>query len=142
MEGYTMIVSAISSNQYNQNFGGVRKIVTEHGGKILTSFVSEKGTMLGKHVLTKTGDVYGKRTFSNGAQIAYSTSHGSLSKNPYVSMECYLPEKGVKTSNRLLVFDLDKFKENMSELTSLAGIKRYFAKIESAPKTTKFEPCC
>jgi len=135
-----MQVNSISNGQ---NFSGVRRVVTELiNGNRVTEFVSKKGKYLGQHVITKTGDVYGNRAFSKGANISYLTSHGSLGKKPYVAMECYLPEKGVKTSKRLLVFDLDKFKENVSELTSLAGIKRYFAKVENAPKITKFEPCC
>ncbi len=138
-----MRISAVSSNQYTQNFDGVHKVVSNLvDGSTMTKFVSEKGNYWGQHVITKAGDVYGNRFFSNGAEIGYLTSHGSLSKKPYVAMECYLPKKGVKTSKRLLVFDLDKFKEHMGELTSLAGIKRYFAKIEKAPKVTKYEPCC
>ena len=133
----------VNSVSNNQNFGGVYKMVSNlAGGKTVTKFFSERGKCLGQQVITKAGDVYGNRVFSNGAKIGYTTSHGSLCEKPFVSMECYLPERGVKTSKRLLVFDLDKFKENMGELTSLAGIKRYFAKVENAPKITKFEPCC
>ena len=132
----------VNSVNNNQNFRGVRKVVsTLADGDTMTKFISEKGKYLGQHVVTKTGDVYGNRGFSNGAEIGYLTSHGSLYKKPYVALECYLPEKGVKTSKRLLVFDLDKFKENIKQLTSLKGIQKYFAQVESAPKTTKFEPC-
>ena len=133
----------INSVSNVQNFSGARKIISITSNKdIITTFVSKKGSCIGRYLITKTGDVSGHRVFANGAKIAYATSHGSLYKTPFVTYECYLPENGVKTSAKLLVFDLDKFKANMKELTSLAGIKRYFAKIEKAPKTTKFEPCC
>ena len=138
-----MQISKVSSTQYNQNFGGVRKIVsTAINDSTITKFVSEKGKYLGKQILKANGDVKGERFFSNGASIIYNTSHGTLAKTPYVPMEYHFPSGKGRFERRLLVFDLDKFKENMKELTSLAGIKRYFAKIEKAPKTTKFEPCC
>ena len=46
-----------------------------------------------------------------------------------------------ENGNEKRIFDLDTFKEHMSELTSLKGIKGYLAKIEKAPKVTKYEPC-
>lgn len=139
-----MQVSAVSSNQYNQSFGGVYKEVGKYvpQGQKVISFVSEAGKCLGKQITKANGDVEGWRNFSRGYRIYYGTSHGTLFNSPYVIMEYYYPSGKGKYGRRLSIFDLDKFKENMKELTTLKGIKGYFAKVENAPKTTRFEPCC
>ena len=139
-----MQILGISSTQYSQNFGGVSKLVTESGksGAKIITFVSEKGKHLGKQRLKANGDIQGERIFSKGHSIYYSTSHGTLAKEPYVPFEYHFPLSKNKYGRKLFVFDLKKFKENLGELTSLAGIKRYIDKIEKAPKTTRFEPCC
>ena len=133
-----MQISAVSSNQYNQNFGGVTKKVHTF---VETVLFSTKGKYLGHHVQKDNGDVLGRRMFSNGATISYNTSYGSLFKEPYVPFEYHFPlGKGVY-GRKHFVFALDKFKENMKQLTSLKGIKKYLADIENAPKVTRFTPC-
>lgn len=139
-----MQISKVSFNQYNQNFGRVYKEVGKYvpEGSKMISFVSEAGKLLGRQISKANGDVEGWRNFSRGYRISYDTSHGTLFKDPYVVMEYRHPINRKEKGRRLLVFDLDKFKENMQELTTLKGIKGYFAKIERAPKETRFEPCC
>ena len=137
-----MQISKISSHQYRQNFDGVSKLVKEsekNGAKIIT-FVSEKGKHIGKQILKANGDIQGERIFSKGHSIYYNTSHGTLAKEPYVPFEYHFPLGKNKYGRKFFVFDLKKFKENLDELTSLTGIKRYIDKVEKAPKTTKFKP--
>ena len=140
-----MQISKISSNQYGQNFGGVSKFVeTLLRGSKKTSFVTSAGAVVGEHLTTKSGNVYGWRIFKGGERIEYGTGRvfGKTQGNPMsVSYTYKFPDKNGTFSRRWFVFDLDKFKENLKELTSLKGIKRYLEKVEKAPKTTKYEPC-
>ena len=140
-----MKVSAVNSN--TQSFGAISKLVYTTGGVQKTCLFSKTNSpnlpkKVGEFLLKQNGDVAGKRTFANGASISFDTSHGSLFKEPYVPYELKFPDGKKGFSRRLFVFDLQKFKENFEQLTTLKGIKKYLADIEKAPKKTKFEPCC
>ena len=141
-----MRISAVSSNQYTQNFSGVHKVVeTLARGVQKTSFVSPKGKLVGEHLAAKSGDVSGWRIFKGGERIDYASGNiaGKTSGNSNsVSYTYKFPDRKGTYLRRWYLFDLDTFKEHMSELTSLKGIKGYLAKIEKAPKVTKYEPCC
>lgn len=140
-----MKVSAVNSN--SANFGGLQKLVYKTGGVTKTCLFSTTSSgnlpkKVGEFVLKSNGDVAGRRTFANGSVISFDTSHGSLFKEPYVPYEFKFPNGKKGFARRSFVFDLQKFKENFEQLTTLKGIKKYLKDVESAPKITKYEPCC
>ncbi len=140
-----MQISKVSSNQYNQNFGGVTKLVIQAARSTETLFVSPKGNTVGQHIVRRGGAVQGWRKFKGGERIDYSTVNipDKINGNPKSVAYTYkFPDGKGAFLRRWFVFDLDKFKENINQLTSLKGIKKYLADIEKSPKTTKFEPCC
>ena len=144
MEGVIVQISAISSNQYNQNFGGVTKLLVQSARKADTILVSSKRNIVGRHIVSKDGAVQGWRKFKGGESINYATVPNldkAAGNQKNVSYTYRFPDGKGAILRRWFVFDLDKFKENMTQLTSLKGIKKYLADIENAPKVTRFTPC-
>ena len=137
-----MQVSKVSSNQH---LDGVTKLIAQGARSTTTIFVSPKGNTIGEHIVRRGGAIQGWRKFKGGERIDYATVsiQDKTAGNPKsVSYVYKFPDGKGAFLRRWFVFDLDKFKENIKELSSLAGIKMYIAIIERAPKTTRFEPCC
>ena len=141
-----MKVSAVNCS--GANFAGIQKLVYNTGGAEKTCLFSTSGKPLvsikkiGEIIRRPNGDISGRRTFANGATISFETSRGSLYKEPYVPFEYHFPDGKNGFSRRLFVFDLEKFKENLEQLTSLKGIRKYIQEVDKAPKKTIYEPCC
>lgn len=138
-----MQVQKVSSNQ---NFSGVSKIlISTAKGADATIFLSAKGKTVGKHIVNQNGDICGWRKFKGGESIEYSTTDISdLSKPPQKSKAVTLTYKYKNDKGgyfrKWFVFNFNKFNENIRELTSLTGIKRYLTKIEKSAKKTSFKP--
>ena len=134
----------VNSVSNNQNFGGVTKLIVKAARSTETMFVSPSGDTIGQHIVRNGGAVQGWRKFKGGERIDYTTVllADKAGKQKSVAYTYRFPDGKGAFLRRWFVFDLNKFKEHLAELTSLKGIKRYLAEVERAPKTTKFEPCC
>lgn len=127
-----MQISKISLNQQNQNFGGVIKVVKPFSqGYQTTTFLTQKGRLLGQHILKKNGDVFGFRHFSGKESITYATTEELKKSNGIpkaVSLIYNFPARDKRsTLSKQLIFKLEDFKEHLKELTSLSGLKRFLA---------------